>query len=156
MTVLEAVYRAAPEVVSDACSPNQFHLRGSHLLGPSVRISYYPDGAGQAGTDDPIVMTYHDTRQTVTFRESRTEVVPVAGLGTCVTVTVPPTPDEGATTLTLLVPWVVLPAGQPAPVRTELITALHHGSDSGVGYPQRDQYTVTSLTGTASRAAVPL
>jgi hypothetical protein len=154
MTTPQTVWRPAPEVITS--SPNQFHLHGCHLLGHSIRISYYPDGAGPVTTDGPIILAYHNARQTLTFRKNGTEVVPVAGLGTCVTVTIRPTADADSTTATLLVPWVVLVAGQPAPVQTELITTLHHGPDSGFGYPQRDHYTVTSLTGEARQGRLPL
>jgi hypothetical protein len=156
MTTPQTVSRAAPEVVSGTSSPNQFHLHGSDVLGHSIRISYYPGGAGPLTTDGPIILAYHDAQQTLTFRRTQTEVVPVAGLGTCVTVTIRPTVDADSTTATLLVPGVVLAAGQPARVQAELITTLHHGPDSGFGDPQRDHYTVTSLTGEASQGPLPL
>jgi hypothetical protein len=156
MTTPQTVSHAAPEIISGTSSPNQFHLHGSHLLGYSIRISYYPDGVGPVTTDGPIILAYHDAQQTQTFRKNRTEVVPVAGLGTCVTVTIRPTVDADSTTATLLVPRVALAAGQPARVQTELITTLHHGPDSGFGDPQRDHYSVTPLSGEASQGPLPL
>ena len=156
MTTPETVSNAAPETISGTSSPNQFHLHGSHLLGHSIRISYYPGGAGPITKDGPVILAYQDANQTLTFREKQTEVVPVAGLGTCVTVTIRPTIDADSTTATLLVPRVALAAGHPATVETELITTLHHGPDSGFGDPQRDHYTVAALTGQASSGPLPL
>jgi hypothetical protein len=50
----------------------------------------------------------------------------------------------------------VLAAGQPAAVQTELITAVHDNPAlTGFGPPQRDNYTVTPLTGQASNAPLP-
>jgi hypothetical protein len=156
MATPQTVSNTAPEAPSGTSSPNQFHLHGSHLLGHSIRISYYPDGAGPVTNEGPVILAYHDAHQTLTFHKQRTEVVPVGGLGTCVTVTIHPTIDADSITATLLVPGVALVAGQPATVETELITTLHHGPDSGFGDPQRDHYTVTALTGQASRGPLPL
>jgi len=151
MTAPQTASNAAPEAISGTILPNQFHLHGH-----SIRISYYPGGAGPLTTDGPIILAYRHANQTMTFRQKQTEVVPVAGLGTCVTVTIRPTIDADSITATLLIPRVVLAAGQPATVQTELITTLHHGPDSGFGDPQRDDYTVTALTGQASNGPLPL
>jgi hypothetical protein len=156
MATRQTVSKAAPETLTGTGPPNQFHLHGSHLLGHSISISYYPGGAGPVTTDGPVILAYQDTHQTLTFRKKHTEVVPVAGLGTCVTVTIRPTVDADSTTATLLIPGVALTAGQPATVETELITTVHHGPDSGFGDPQRDHYTVTALTGQARLGALPL
>jgi hypothetical protein len=155
MATPQTASNAAPEATSGTTSPNQFHLHGSHPHGHSVRISYYPDGAGPVTSEGPLILAYQDAHQTKQFHKKNTEVVSVADLGTCVTVTLQPPLDADFTTATLLVPTVALAAGQQATVETELITTLHHGPDSGFGDPQRDHYTVTALTGQASRGPVP-
>jgi hypothetical protein len=38
---------------------------------------------------------------------------------------------------------------------TELIRTVHTSTFAGIGHPQRDHYTVTSLTGQASRGSLP-
>ena len=158
MPTPQPVSNAAPEAVSATSSPNQFHLHGSHLYGHSIRISYYPDGfqPGPVTPDGAIILAYQDAHQTLTFHKNQTEVVPVAGLGTCVTAVIRRSLDADSITATLLVPTVAVAAGQPATLQSELITTVHHGPDSGFGDPQRDHYTVTALTGQASRAPLPL
>jgi hypothetical protein len=156
MTTLQTVSRAAPEGISGTSSPNQFHLHGSHMLGQSIRISYYPDGAGPLTPDGPIILAYQDAHRSLIFRGKAAQVVPVADLGTCVTVTLQKPIDADWTTATLLVPNVVLAAGQPTTVQTDLITTVHNGALSGFGHPQRDHYTVTSLTGEAGQGPLPL
>jgi hypothetical protein len=78
------------------------------------------------------------------------------GLGTCVTVTLKIIPDVDLRTATLLIPTVVLGAQTSAPVHTELIRTVHASTFAEIGHPQRDHYTVTSLTGQASRGPLPL
>jgi hypothetical protein len=73
-----------------------------------------------------------------------------------VTVTLQTTVDADWKTATLLIPTVVLAAGQPTMVHTELITTVHNSTLTGLGHPQRDHYTVTRLIGEASRGALPL
>jgi hypothetical protein len=140
---------AAPQAAGSG-SPNQYHLHGH-----GVRISYFPDGEGPLTVDGPIIVTYQDTHQTLVFRGEQAHVVDVPGLGTCVTVTLHLSPDAGSTTATVLIPTVVLPAGGPTTVQTELITTSHLFLN-GIGHPQRDHYTVTPLSGEASRAKLPL
>lgn len=155
MSAPQSAPGAVPPAVADTSSPNQYHLHGSHRLGHSIRISYYPTGAGPLTTDGPIMLIYQDATQALTFREKETRIVAVSDLGTCVSVTLHMTIDTGSTSATLLVPTVVLAAGQPATVRTELITTEHAFFVGGVGHPQREQYTVTPLTGEASQGALP-
>jgi len=157
MTTPQTASNAAPEVISDTNSPNQFHLHGSQGPGDSIFISYYPGGAGPVTEDGLLILAYQDAHQSLGFRQKNTEVVQVAGLGTCVTVTLQPSPpfDGDSTTATLLVPNVVLLGGQPATVETELVTTVHHGPTSGIGDPQRDYYSVIALTGQASQGAIP-
>jgi hypothetical protein len=144
---------AAPGPVSDTGSPNQYHLHGH---GDGVQISYYPTGAGPLTADGPIILAYQDVHRSLTFRGKQAQVVPVANLGTCVTVTLPTTVDADWKTATLLIPTVVLAAGQPTTVHTELITTVHNSTLTGLGHPQRDHYTVTRLIGEASRGTLPL
>ena len=123
---------------------------------PRVEISYYPDGAGPLTTDGPIILAYQDSDYSATFRGSQAHVVAVEGLGTCVTVTLHFTPDVGSRTATVLIPTVVFGAQTSAPVHAELIRTVHNSTFAGIGHRQRDHYTVTSLTGQASRGPLPL
>lgn len=152
MSTSETAPTPAADAVPETGSPDQYHLHG-----PGVRISYYPSGAGPLTVDGPIILSYEgkDATQALVFRGEQAQIVPVAGLGTCVTVTVQGPLDSGGTTVTLLIPTVVLAAGQPATVRTELITTVHNSVMSGVGDAQRDHYTVTGLIGEASQGAIP-
>jgi hypothetical protein len=151
MTTTQTAPNAAPENVSPTGAPNQYHL---HAHG--IQISYYPDGAGPLTTDGPIILAYQDTDYSATFRGGQAHVVAVEGLGTCVTVTLHFTADVGSRTATVLIPTVVLGAQTSAPVHTELIRTVHNSTFAGIGHPQRDHYTVTSLTGQASRGQLPL
>jgi hypothetical protein len=156
MSAPQSVSSATPQAVTGTSSPNQYHLHGSHLLGHSIRISYYPDGAGLLTPDGPIILAYQDAHRSLIFRGKAAQVAPVADFGTCVTVTLQKPIDADWTTATLLVPNVVLAAGQSTTVQTELITTVHNGALSGFGHPQRDHYTVTPLTGEASEGPLPL
>ena len=157
MSTPQPVSTAAPEAAGDSISPTQYHLHGD-----GVWISYYPDGAGPVTDDGPVIVAYRDLHQSLTFR-GKQATVDTIGLGTCVTVTLQFTDlrRSGAsysTTATILIPHVVLAAGQPATVQTELITAVHDnpGPLRFFGGPQLDSYTVTRLTGQASNAPLPL
>jgi len=141
----------APTGAASDSSPNQYHLRGY-----SIQISYYPDGAGPLTKEGPVILTYSDRHQSKAFRGKQADVVPVANLGTCVTVTLQLTADLGSTTATLLVPTVVLVPGQSTTIETELITTVHTAFITGLGPPQRDHYTVIPLTGEASIGPLPL
>ncbi|MGA7051911.1 MAG: hypothetical protein WBZ37_11660 [Mycobacterium sp.] len=151
MTTTQSAPNAAPENISQAGTPNQYHLHGH-----GIQVSYYPDGAGPLTVDGPIVLAYQDANHTATFRRSQVQVVAVEGLGTCVTVTLQILVDFGTRTATLLVPSVVLGTQTSAPVHTELIRTSHTSTLTGIGHPQRDSYTVTSLTGQASLGILPL
>ncbi|HEX9498619.1 MAG TPA: hypothetical protein VF926_09630 [Mycobacterium sp.] len=56
----------------------------------------------------------------------------------------------------MLIPSVLLGGQTSAPVHTELIRTVHTSAFAEIGHPQRDHYTVTSLTGQASRGPLPL
>ena len=146
-------------VVDDSRLPNQYHLSGD-----SIQITYYPTGAGSVIADGPIILAYQDAHGSLVFRGKQVQAVPVADLGTFVTVTIQTRPDADRTTATLLIPTVVLAAGQPTMVHTELITTVHDSTLTGIGDPQRDHYpastqrdhyTVTELTGEASQGPLP-
>jgi hypothetical protein len=139
-----------PQVAADTRDPNQYRLHGH-----GVEVTYYPTGAGPLTVDGALILTYQDAQRSLEFRGQQAQVVAVADLGTCVTVTIQMRPDADRTTATLLIPTVVLPAGQPSTVHTELITTVHDSTFSGLGDPQRDHYTVTRLTGEASQVILP-
>ena len=63
---------------------------------------------------------------------------------------------SSARAATVLIPSVVLGGQTSAPVHTELIRTVHTSAFAGIGHPQRDHYTVTSLTDQASRGPLPL
>jgi len=140
---------AATDATQQTRTPNQYHLHGGHL-----RVSYYPQGSGPPTTAGPIVLTYQDAHQALTFPRDDVSVVDVVGLGTVVTVTLVAHPDRGSTTFSLVVPRVELPHADSAPIHTEAITATHHGFVVLTGQDQR--YTVTALTGTAAIGPLPL
>jgi hypothetical protein len=150
MTATQPAPDAAPENVNQTGAPNQYH---PHAHGTQISS---PDGAGPHTADGPIILAYQDTDYSATFRGSQAHVVAVEGVGTCVTVTLKIIPDVGSRTATLLTPTVVLGGQTSAPVHTELIRTVHTSAFAGIGHPQRDHYTVTSLTGQASRGPLQL
>jgi hypothetical protein len=133
--------------------PNLYQLRGgqlhvSYLTHSGPATPQFPQG--------PPHFTYQDASQTLSFSGSDLEVVETA-LGQLVSVRIRITVDAGSTTFSVLVPRVTLIAGQPAPIHTEGITAIHRFSlVPGVNQGQQDLYTVTPLDGTASDVIVPL
>jgi hypothetical protein len=151
MTTSPASPNPAGQPIAGGGSPNQYHLRGD-----GVRVSYYPGGAGPLTVDGPIILTYQDAHRSKVFRGEQAQVVDVAQLGTCVTVTLEITIDEGSVTATVLIPTVVLPPGGSTTVETQLITTSHQLFLTGLGHPQRDHYAVTPLTGEASQHPLPL
>ena len=150
MTTTQPAPNAAPATVGQTGAPNQFHLHGH-----GIQVTYYPEGAGPPTADGPVVLVYQDASHVATYRRSQVHVVAVNGLGTCVTVTLKVIADLGTRSATLLVPSVVL-NGSAAAVHTELINNMHATPFTGIGHPQRDTYTVVSLTGQASVGILPL
>ena len=121
--------------------PNLYQLSGGAL-----QITY-----ATTGIDGQPHFTYQDPQQTLTFRGEQIRSVET-DLGLVVSVSIRITVDAGSTTFSLLVPRVNLVGEQSVPVRTEGITTIHRFSiapafDQG----QRDFYTVTPLSGSASR-----
>jgi hypothetical protein len=123
-----------------------------------------PAGAAPVTHDGPIILRYRDPHQSLTFPGNWARVDsfgPDIDPGTRVSVTLQSTsrPRQQAVywaTATLLMPRVVLAAGQPAAMQTELITAVHDNPAlTGFGAPRRDNSTVTPLTGQASNAPLP-
>ena len=115
-------------------------------------------------TDDgPIIPAYRNPYQSLTFPGKQARVDSFGldiDLGTCVSVTLqsssPPRQDAVYGTTATLIPRVVLAAGQPATVQTELITAAHDNPGlTGFGPAQRDNHTVTPPIGQASTALLP-
>jgi hypothetical protein len=141
---------AAPDLVPSG-APNVFHLHGN-----GIHITYFPDGSGPLTTDGPIKLIYDDPHQTKTFRGSQVSVMQVENLGTLVTAVLQVTVDAGATSVTLLVPSVVMQGAHSVPVHTEVITTRHFSLLTAVGRPQRDIYTVTKLSGNAAVVILPL
>lgn len=134
-------------------TPNQFHLHGSHIT-----VSYYPDGFGPIEADEgPTVLTYHDPHRSLTFRAKEVRTVEVPDVGTIVSVTLLLTVDAGSTTFSLVVPAVAIPQNESSvTIHTDAITTAHHFSIGGFGFPQRETYSVTALTGTAAVGILPL
>lgn len=133
--------------------PNLYQLRSGHL-----HVSYLTHSglATPQFPQGPPHFTYQDASQTLSFSGSDVEVVQTE-LGQIVSVRIRLTVDSGSTTFSVLVPRVNLVPGQPAPVHTEGITAIHRLSlVPGLNHGQQDQYSVTPLHGTASDVIVPL
>jgi hypothetical protein len=136
----------------EAITPNQYHLHGR-----GISVSYYPGGSG------PIIkgrgrlrFTYHDSVRAISFYDDDVRTVDAPDLGTVVSVTIVHTLDTGSTSVSLLVPHVVLPSPLPVSINTELITTRHLLFAVAIGHPQRDVYSVTALTGVASAGILPL
>lgn len=140
----------SPQEVS---TPNHFQLSGD-----GISISYTP-GAGPVTTHGPGIFTYQDAHRALTFHGDEIRRVDVPDLGTVVSVTLFLTVDTGSTTFSVLLPAVNLSGqlGASAPIQTDGITTVHTFSPVvGLNQGQRDQYTATPLSGTASAVIVPL
>jgi hypothetical protein len=131
-------------MTSDAIvQPNLYHLSGHGLHVTYSRTSI--DGQPQ--------FVYQDRIQSKIFRGAdEIESVEVGALGEIVSVTISQTVDLGATTFSVLVPFVNLIGHTSVAVHTDGITTLHRTSlapplDQG----QRETYTVTRLHGTAAQ-----
>jgi hypothetical protein len=97
---------------------------------------------------------YQDSHLSCSFTGDAIRAVNVPDIGTLISVTLVETVDTGSTTFTLVLPRVNLPAppALPAlvPVAADGITTVHNFSPvPAFQYGQQDQYSVTSLTGTA-------
>jgi len=145
---------ASPALVQ----PNHYQLSGGHHHGGHLTVSYttHSGPATPQFPQGPPRFTYQDATQSLSFSGKDIEIVETQ-LGQVVTVRIHLTVDSGSTTFSLLVPRVNLVPGQPAPIHTEGITAIHRLSLApGLNHGQLDQYSVTPLHGTASDIIVPL
>lgn len=132
-------------------SPNQYQFSGH-----GIHVSYLPSGAGGVSH-----LTYQDTHRTVSFSgDQDIRKVETPDLGTLVSVTLSILPDVGSTTFSLVVPLVNLvnQRGSSAAVHTFGVTTMHSMPFAGPSHQlgQRESYTVTLLSGTASLGIIPL
>jgi hypothetical protein len=149
----------ATAVASDAAAqsalvrPNQYVLAGD-----GISVSYFPEGFGPILKDGPDRLFYQDANRHLVFNGSEIRKVEVPDLGTILSVTIVQTVDVGSTTFSFILPHVNLPQG-PHPsvaIHTEGITTVHRAFVLLIGHPQVETYSVTCLTGTASRGILPL
>jgi hypothetical protein len=136
--------------------PNHFELSGGHFHG-SIHVSYTTH-SGPSTPDfpqGPPRFSYQDASQSRAFSGKEIQIVETE-LAQIVSVVLRLTPDSGSTTFSLLVPRVNLPAGQPTPICTDGITAIHRFAIApGLLQGQLDHYSVTPLRGAASNIIVP-
>ena len=141
MTQVDTSTAGADHTSPQVVTPNLFQLSGGGL-----HVTYL----NASGVSE---LTYQDANRTLHFPAAEIRRVDVPDVGTIVSVTLLLTVDSGSTTLSLLIPQVNLP-NQPhasAPVTTDGITTFHRFSLVAVlNEGQREFYTVTQLTGTAS------
>lgn len=127
------------------------HTTATDRIGPAA-----PEGFLMTTTQPAPNAAPDNVSQTGVPNQYHLQIVAVEGLGTCVTVILHITEDVDSRAATLLIPSVVLGAQTSAPVHTELIRTVHNSTFAGIGHPQRDHYTVMSLTGQASRGPLSL
>ena len=118
--------------------PNQYQLSGKHL-----HVTY-----STTSFDGKPRFTYQDRQQTLSFSGDEIRSVE-AEVGILVSVTIRMTVDTGGTTFSILLPHVQIPGEQTVPVKTFGITTIHKFSVIPIS-GQRDFYTVTRLSGSAS------
>jgi hypothetical protein len=139
--------------------PNHYQLSGHQKHGGgNLQVSYltHSGPATPQFPQGPPHFTYQDTSISRSFAGQEVEVVETE-LGAVVSVVIRLTPDAGSTTFSLVVPRVNLIAGQPAPIHTDGITAIHRLSLApGLNHGQQDSYSFTPLHGTAANVIVPL
>src|SRR4051794_31353899 len=116
---------ASPALVQ----PNHFQLSGGHHHGGHLNVTYttHSGPATPEFPQGPPRFSYQDATQSLSFSGKDIEVVETE-LGQVVSVRIHLTVDQGSTTFSVLVPRVNLVSGQPAPIYTEGITALHRFS----------------------------
>jgi hypothetical protein len=144
---------AAQSAGAQLSAPNQYHLSGG-----GITVTYFPDGFGPVTPAGVGRLIYQDATRSLNFNGNEIRSVPVPDLGTVVSVTLVRTIDTEATTFSLLLPFVNLPAqiGASAAIQTEGITTVHRVFVGLIGHAQAETYTVTKLYGTASRVILPL
>jgi hypothetical protein len=145
-----------PQTASSAAGPTVIP-NVYHLTGKGVHVTYFPTGEGPLTTEGPVKLVYQDQHLARTFHAQEVTIADVANLGSVVTAVLWDVPDLGLTTVSLLIPTVELSTANSVPVQTLLITTMHSATLLGVGIaPQRDSYTVTKLSGTASTQILSL
>jgi hypothetical protein len=147
-----------PPTPAAPVQPNHFELSGGYLNGSgSIHVSYTTH-SGPPTTEfpkGPPRFSYQDASQSRAFSGKEIQIVETE-LAQIVSVVLRLTPDSGSTTFSLLVPRVNLPAGQPTPICTDGITAIHRFAIApGLLQGQLDHYSVTPLRGAASNIIVP-
>jgi hypothetical protein len=148
-----------PPTPAATVQPNHFELSGHYANGSgSIHVSYTTH-SGPATPDfpqGPPRFSYQDASQSRAFSGKEIQIVDTE-LGQIVSVVLRLTPDSGSTTFSLLVPRVNLSAGQPTPIYTDGITAIHRFAIApALLQGQLDHYSVTPLHGTASVIIVPV
>ena len=148
-----------PPTPAAPVQPNHFELSGGYGNGSSSIHVSYTTHSGPATPEfpqGPPRFSYQDASQSKAFSGKEIQIVDTE-LGQIVSVVLLLTVDSGSTTFSLLVPRVNLPAGQPTPISTDGITAIHRFSIApALLHGQLDHYSVTPLHGTASTIIVPL
>ncbi len=135
--------QAAPsQAAVQLVSPDLYTLSGG-----GIHVTYATTGF----TGQPH-LTYQDPFRTQAFTGNQIRVVQVPDLGTIVSVTIVMTIDTGSTTFSMLLPAVQLVSnGGGVPISTDGITTQHRFSVIPLlNHGQREFYTVTPMTGTAS------
>jgi len=141
--------QAAASPIIQFASPDVFELSGG-----DVNVTFLPTGAGGLAH-----LTYRDSQRTLNFSGDQIRKVEVPDLGTIVSVTIVQTVDSGSTTFSILIPAVNLPnqRGASTFICTDGITTVHKFSIvPGLNQGQRENYTVTHMTGTGSLVIIPL
>jgi hypothetical protein len=127
-------------------APNQYHVSGH-----GIAVSYYPDGQGPVFAGGPVCLVYQDAHWTLSFVKDRVRTASSDDLGLLVSVTIVETIDLGATTFSLLIPNIQLPAeeGASSAITTLGIKTVHRTFLGAIGQAQRETYTSDLLHGDA-------
>ncbi len=100
-----------------------------------------------------VAVTYHDAQRSLSVHPELVRKAAVADLGICVSFNLASDSDGGTTTATILIPDIVLdPSGASVSMETVMITTHHKCRVDASDESQREHYTVTTLTGTATMA----
>jgi hypothetical protein len=148
-----------PPTPAAPVQPNHFELCGPYLHGSgNIHVSYTTHSGPSTPEfpKGPPRFSYQDASQSHAFSGKEIQIVDTE-TAQIVSVVLRLTPDSGSTTFSLLVPRVNLPAGQPTPISTDGVTAIHRFAIApGLLQGQLDHFSVTPLTGTASNIIVPV
>jgi hypothetical protein len=119
--------------------PNIYELSGGFIT-----VTY-----ATTGIDGKPHFSYQDLQHTRDFSGDQIRTVNTE-VGTLVSVTIRLTVDTGGITFSVVLPRVNIPGEVAVPIQTVGITAIHKSPIVPV-VGQRDFYTVTPMTGSASR-----